>query len=564
MSGFEVAGVVLGAVPIIIDGLKSCIDGLGRWHRSARELKSLLRTMETEQVRLKNAFEKLLIDIVPEAQLETMISDPLGPLWKDPRNSVKLNQRLSSPKEFENIVQELSEVMAEIKRKLNIGLDGKVQWAEVSGVKREYQRAKFTLQRADYAELLTKLRDGVSSLDSIVYKSVEMEPKRRKHFQGRLYRLLRDLSGSIYRALLSAVTCQCPSLHDIGLRLMPQPISANPYDDDEDIMKALKFSLALSSVSTGFGNESEGILWGRIKLWNLLSLSISISNHRHVSSHVTSGLRFSLPAPEPSDVSQHNVSNGANFAMTPTGEKPSQSIINLCQTLRRSRKQGAGECCGHILDGSSHLHRTYEVYPLDNPDEGGDWSLVSLRSVLAGDVGPTQSLLYGNKLRLAWVVASSVAQLRGTPWLASGPTHDDIFLAQQNGVLLFEDVFVIKRFPERAPPMRSCTTAAAVNRPTLMALGLLLIELFFGQVVEHVDFQSNGSTADQTSNTLSQYEARIRFLNMIQTLGSGNYYTAVRRCVMGEVYEEVNYEAQKDPFVTVLGLLEQDLEMAMA
>jgi len=172
---------------------------------------------------------------------------------------------------------------------------------------------------------------------------------------------------------------------------------------------------------------SEAGFWATSKIWNLVSLSLStrapgdaIINTRNTatatattaSSTTRRGVAFSLPTPKDSDMSQA----GDNLCETiglgvllesSVRETVPKSISDLCQAIRNSRKQGVGECCGQILDTSTyHLPRAYEVYPLGSLSDNGDWSLVSLGFVLNGDAG--SALTYGDKLRLAWVITSSV------------------------------------------------------------------------------------------------------------------------------------------------------------
>ena len=130
MSGFEVAEIVLGSFPIIVGALELYIKGTStfqNWRLFKRRLKSLLNSIETEEVKLKNVCEKLLWGIAPPTQIEEMIDDPFGPLWKSPEMNTKVRQRLrGSLKVFENTVEELRDIAEELKVKLGIQSDGKV------------------------------------------------------------------------------------------------------------------------------------------------------------------------------------------------------------------------------------------------------------------------------------------------------------------------------------------------------------------------------------------------------------------------------------------------------
>ncbi|KAK3938139.1 hypothetical protein QBC46DRAFT_169477 [Diplogelasinospora grovesii] len=159
---------------------------------------------------------------------------------------------------------------------------------------------------------------------------------------------------------------------------MSQPAVITPHDDDNGIIKSQKVHLVLSSASTNL--VSEGNLWSTTKLWNVLSLSVCMSIRGDTIATATAtktsgrSVAFSLPTPEGSEISQARGSLsdtvGLGVALTSTwSERKCHNIGNLCQALRRSRKQGVGECCGQIYDGSSpYQSRAYEVYPLGSPN----------------------------------------------------------------------------------------------------------------------------------------------------------------------------------------------------
>jgi len=611
MSGFEVAGVVLGSIPIVISALEFYMRGIGtmgRWRRFALELESLVLKLGTEEAKLQNVYEKLLRDIVPDSHIEPMLMDPFGPLWKEPATVALIRRRLwRHLKLFEDNVRRMNDAMEEMKQKLNIGSDGKVRalvfdlalpdqeidalvkvpWVEVSGMKTQFKRVMFVLQKNEYQDLLKRLREGVSSLEDLLSGNMELEPARCRGSQVTWYRLLRDLSASVYEALRSTVTCACPGFHDFGLRLISQPAIITPNDDENEVVKSQKFQLILSTTSTTLASEAN--LWATSKIWNLMSLSLSArgdiitgtATATAASTTVRStgrrSVAFSLPTPEASDTSQigGNLCEVIGLGVSPMsnllGKGPSP-IGNLCQAIRRSRKQGSGECCGQILDTlTRHPPQAYEVYPLGSPNDNGDWSPVSLGAVLSGEAG--SALMYGDRLRLAWIITSSVLQLEGTPWISHLPSHDNIFVTQKGGVLHFQDVFVMKQLPESQFPACDRVIAPPIitnKAATLTALGIILIELIFGRTMNHLrSALSNGAPsvfAEHATTGLSDYEAAMRLMDQINTRVGSNYCNAVKRCMNGDHYQGgVGFGggSRQDVLIGVLTLLEQDLNAAM-
>src|SRR5690348_11333638 len=62
MSGFEVAGIVLGSIPIIVTAIEAYINFMRDWGKVATELKSLNRQLTTERAKLYNVLDQLLGD----------------------------------------------------------------------------------------------------------------------------------------------------------------------------------------------------------------------------------------------------------------------------------------------------------------------------------------------------------------------------------------------------------------------------------------------------------------------------------------------------------------------
>ena len=113
MSGIEVTGVVLGALPLlglfaspellsvvlidIVSGLARYAEGLetiGRWWRYKRSAAHLARILDAEWGRFQGTAEKLLDGLVSGTELEHLIHDPGGSLWKNKDLDRKLKRKL--------------------------------------------------------------------------------------------------------------------------------------------------------------------------------------------------------------------------------------------------------------------------------------------------------------------------------------------------------------------------------------------------------------------------------------------------------------------------------------
>ncbi|KAJ0338706.1 hypothetical protein COL922a_005296 [Colletotrichum nupharicola] len=128
MSGFEVAGVVLGTIPLLISALEHYKEGISTiraWRNYDRELRSLIRNLQTERVRFQDVCEKLLVGLVSQCQIESMVDDPFGPAWQEEKVRTKIEARLwRSFSNFEDIIKDMEEATKEMKTKLDLQPDG--------------------------------------------------------------------------------------------------------------------------------------------------------------------------------------------------------------------------------------------------------------------------------------------------------------------------------------------------------------------------------------------------------------------------------------------------------
>jgi hypothetical protein len=130
MSGFEIIGVVLGSIPLMISALEHYERGLMTvrmlQHR-AKVMHSLATSLSTEQTILRNTCETLLAGIIDPEDLQLLIADPFGPLWQDPNIKALVERRLDHTlKDFKALVHSMNETIEEMRSKLGLNLDSDV------------------------------------------------------------------------------------------------------------------------------------------------------------------------------------------------------------------------------------------------------------------------------------------------------------------------------------------------------------------------------------------------------------------------------------------------------
>ncbi len=130
MSGFEVVGVVLSVVPLVISALEHYEEGVStirRYQHYKREVRDIILALQTEQVFYRNICEQLLSDIVNPVDLESLLRDPGGPLWSRPHVSRKLRTRLGNSHDiYITRVQDAMSAIEQFKQRLDLDKSGRV------------------------------------------------------------------------------------------------------------------------------------------------------------------------------------------------------------------------------------------------------------------------------------------------------------------------------------------------------------------------------------------------------------------------------------------------------
>jgi hypothetical protein len=431
-------------------------------------------------------------------------------------------------------------------------------------LKSQLKRVMFIVQKSNHEEALTRIRDGVSALQTIATLNTELEPERKSRSLGRLNKLVSGMLIGMYQALRSTMACKCPSLHDIGLKLTPPSLTVTPTDDDQDIIKKLQFWLAVSHMKFSSGVSTRQ--WNEVLLKPNQCLGqtkapkvakTTTSSKKSVGFVIpSSGTQRSGQSTQTVTTTQSRIVNlNLSTATNTSSLEGTQSIDNFCQTIQSIGKKKGGERCGYIRDLQLQSDLKYDLYAHDCLGTSDDWSFISLKQLTQN-----HTLLYVDKLRLAWTIASSAFQMQGTPWISNIPSAEDIYIAQRDGVLRLDHVFTLRQFPEYS---RSTPLISSPTNPFMLYLGILLIEIILGHSITNLESNLEATVEPTIPRHVLDFEAASRFLGRVRMAGGSGYHDAVERCLKSSMHQtEWNRGQvwfQGDIAATVVNPLETDL-----
>lgn len=129
MSGIEVAGLLLGAFPLLISALehyRQSEEVLEDWWQIKKEYKKCKNELLLQEMAFENNLERFLLPlVVGDDEIAALIAEPGGMKWKDPALEDKLKIRL--PKSYElflDTIQDIKSTVDGLKDELGVSREG--------------------------------------------------------------------------------------------------------------------------------------------------------------------------------------------------------------------------------------------------------------------------------------------------------------------------------------------------------------------------------------------------------------------------------------------------------
>ncbi|PVI03473.1 hypothetical protein DM02DRAFT_587868 [Periconia macrospinosa] len=514
MSGVELAGLILGCLPILIQGIEKYNEGLDpvksflRWEK---ELPALIRKLRNQHVHYAQTIRILLEPITTEFELAEMLSGSVA-LWKDKSMELKLQEKLQdSYFAYQNTISDIERITKRIASKLDLDRASELSRNDLEALivanpkkddKFEFRkRVKFGMSKKSIKALLSELDDCNKELERFTEKSEKIESVRKSvkpSFAVGLQRIQKYATG----------------LHNT--------LSAN--------------ATTKTSFNVSFSSTSEHSL----QLWNWQAAEIVIEED---DDEDTKSIYL-----EPQPGAKPRMTKSVSFGdKPPPPYSPDDPVIpkpplmeevkDLCASIQALYKKSP--CIGFLFDTQSKLRGAYPVQNVCvEPVAMGFVSLEELLNKPPLVNGRPAKLSKKERYSLALTLASSTLQLNATPWLPSNQwgTKDIIFHRTDTGhrLLDIDHPYVAPKQPE----LPKTLTNGAASKPrsfqnkntVLLALAVALLELYFGISAEkHCGLEQPDGAF--TSNPWSLCAMAYEWADEEQENLSAAFSTAVNHCL---------------------------------
>ncbi|RSL54255.1 hypothetical protein CEP54_010006 [Fusarium duplospermum] len=485
MSGFEVAGVVLGAFPIALAALEKYREGAKRvnlFYAIRREHKK-----SRDELVFNNLISKNFLP--PRA----------GPGWREKELDDLLQKRMKDGytlyfdymAEMKRIMDELNQVLAldseAVQRNLDTAgnLTGKERfWAAISKEGRAFQlyKIKFSNGESVRRALLSDFKGYNDKLEKLLHSNDE-DTRLVQQRDTLTQKTAIDLAicnfwkqaVKLFRALASACDCRCHTTH--GAELMLQHRTAKDTEFHITFTKFDSDSSEWNICRTRISESDDAVAAELHKTVQILETTpFRPPDHRKLRPG-RSAMKSSTASTcvqvvqKPPSITLTCAPPSAGFGIT-------QKISILCTALDKTK----GSYCGFLSEEDSRFY----VYTVSSQVTTSPPTFATLEQILRGDACPQPTRR--QRFDLALVLASSFLQFLDSSWLPTPFGKGDVlFKSDPNHSTLFQlDQPHIRQQFDRCGKAKVSTTAmtAASVSESLDQLGILLLELCFGKLLE--------------------------------------------------------------------------------
>ncbi|PGH08787.1 hypothetical protein AJ79_05886 [Helicocarpus griseus UAMH5409] len=560
MSGFEIAGVVLGAFPIVVhlaEGYAKGLTTIQGWSRYKSDVNRIRLNLGVERIRFLTTCEQLFEDIATPAERGSLLAgvDTAGLVWA--KHEEQLKRRLGhSYESYIATVSDTRDALEKLKEFLNRQVEN-----PNSRPKRS-RRIRFILSKAKQEELLHRIEENNKMLSSLLEQNGRLESKRKRTTTPG-YRRIRQHCTSLYSALTEAWGCCCNANHIANVHLPSIMGNKTPLLSDIRLQIIFQAMMDHNNVTTKWQWQQAYMQSIEVQAPKPVGTSASVSTISSQNSKQSpwkkakKSVKFALPTSEPQLSSSTSTltlpvlpPKPPSPPLTPTKDFSGLvKISSLCATFSSSSSQkapvaGPGSCIGYLEDDRSGLHGLHLV-PSDV-----DWEVISLRDTIKmylsdaskphqaldghsfSSSTPVRSLTRKERFALAVTISTSVLQFDDTPWLQRSWGTDDVnFLVKPFSSIPDQACLsaVFSSNPQPTDQGRTCFPPLIRNK-ALYALGIVLIELAFGKPLEEMRTDEDIENSRETPKLVDAYTAE-RLMKSVEDEAGSYYEEAVRHCI---------------------------------
>ena len=337
------------------------------------------------------------------------------------------------------------------------------------------KRIKFGLTKKRIKVLLDELEFNIKELERFTDRGEKLEQRGKGVWNataGAPWERLRQSAKQLHQAV-TRWNCPCHTEHATNLELEQRvEISKSKRRKRSNMKDGISFTVSFTTF------DETMLQWQEAEIKIDPKEEAQIDDRLSRASTRASTL-VSFDVDEPEDLKAEKTLSASDLI----------EVDDICSTIKRSSRTAAATRIGFYLDWAGKLRGVYpaDCVPKKNPFSG----TVSLAELLntsnAISAHSRTKLTRKDRYSLAVTLASSTLQLCSTPWLPSPQTYsasDILFVRTGDPSKPVDIEHPYLRQPGcgvTPPSSNALTLGFPSDNATLLALALLLLELYFGE-----------------------------------------------------------------------------------
>ena len=416
------------------------------------------------------------------------------------------------------------------------------------------ENIKHTLSRKVYEQLLKDIAKVNDDLHYITRQSILLEPYRQKRRSKQLtigLKTVREHATSIYRTFIRGKgwNCHCTIHHIARLRLETRFVSLKK--ENAKVTSSAQFTILLAQRRKEMPQP--------IAQYQAVEISSSFDKKTDEIVRNDSNTKLRTVKFASSPVLSRQDCRSSETSLN----EERKLILDFCSKLYAARNPD--NAVGFVVDEENERHTHH--FTLVDPIISNEAQMKSLNDLLSCSERESRKnyLSRGGRLRIAVILASSILQLHGTPWLKAQWTCKDVYFLERN-ISGNGQGHVYPYLPWKLCKDDSNFLVSTVDQKQparceiLFALGQVLVELCFGKPLTELCAPEDDMQDEETLMTTTAQ----RLLDEVDREMGDSYGDVVRRCLRPpfdvRVMSFENEELQHLVFDKIVTPLSNDLD----
>ncbi|KAK0742062.1 hypothetical protein B0T21DRAFT_448810 [Apiosordaria backusii] len=586
MSGLEVVGVVLGVFPIVIKVLENYQDGydtLRDFAHFRREFTHLVNELNREQIIFRQQVEATLRSITDsEFELKEMMDNAQSERWKSRDLHYRLKRKLCGDGEYDNYQSSLKAIhdnLSGMAKRLNtfesiVSKDDPGQ-APTSALmtqrlQKPFRRLHFVMRKKRWREQIVDLGRQIDRVGKLFGEAEALAPARQSRGSSstsshQIFAQARTQASSLHQAIVKAFICDCDGPHAFKLIMAKQAKSMADPKTPKSLSRVLKVSFPLCNRSWATARtvledkdawcSFDTTMLSHVEENNPFLTEPSPGDRESFISSSSKSAPSTLPSifseststildtpassvlGSPPPHSSRKSSYAQPQVPSPGRPFPPLPAQNLCQLIRTPRDSVS---VAYLNDGcgSYHVFNLNPEFSLTSADVD---HVVNLQNVLVHQPSDelsqaTSPLSRRHRMSIAVTLAYALLELYPSPWLPRSISKMDVYFFQRkNGEIMTQHPFVVceSSSVQQSGPLFPSKEGFADHSNALLALGIVIMELWFGQTLESRPFYREHCDKDGNEKPYTNFTAALEWQQKTIDEGGVALRDITNRCVRG-------------------------------